>query len=415
MKTSRRRFLTRSAALAGLSTLARPALASAGDRKFLFVFNFGGWDTTRVLAPLFDNPVVSMEDDAAPATAGGLLYVDHPERPAVRRFFETWHDQCLMLHGLLVPSVAHANCKRLMMTGRSAGNGPDWPAILAAGGALDIPLPNLVLSGPSYPGDLAEKVSRVGFGGQLEALLSGDLVGWSDVPVSTTDPSVASLEAGYLRQQATRMSAASASATRKAQLDAYGLAAQRAGVLRAVRDEVPWALAGAFTDQLQLAVELLTQGLSRVVTVESDAFWDTHDLNDVYQSWYWEDLFDALDALMGTLWATPGDTTASLAEETVVVVLSEMGRAPQLNASQGKDHWPYTSALLIGPGLTTDRVVGGYDSLYYGQTVDPASGELSDSGAPLDVQALGALLLAAGDVDPGDWTDDAPLLEGLLG
>ncbi|MCB9746735.1 MAG: hypothetical protein H6740_29445, partial [Alphaproteobacteria bacterium] len=46
--------------------------------------------------------------------------------------------------------------------------------------------------------------------------------------------------------------------------------------------------------------------------------------------------------------------------------------------------------------------------------LDMASGELDDSGQAFDVQALGALLLALGDVDPGEWTDAAPLLEGVM-
>ena len=38
-------------------------------------------------------------------------------------------------------------------------------------------------------------------------------------------------------------------------------------------------------------------------------------------------------------------------DETTFVVMSEMGRTPALNGNEGKDHWPYTSALVMGPGL----------------------------------------------------------------
>ena len=43
--------------------------------------------------------------------------------------------------------------------------------------------------------------------------------------------------------------------------------------------------------------------------------------------------------------ASPGVYAPTLAEETVVVVLSEMGRTPGINGTDGKDHWPWTSAM----------------------------------------------------------------------
>ena len=84
-----------------------------------------------------------------------------------------------------------------------------------------------------------------------------------------------------------------------------------------------------------------------------------------------------------------------------MVVLSEMGRTPALNGLNGRDHWPYTSAMLVGPGLTGGRVVGGMDSLYYGHTVDPDSAEIGGD-AVLSAETLGATLMALADMDPAE-------------
>ncbi len=111
-----------------------------------------------------------------------------------------------------------------------------------------------------------------------------------------------------------------------------------------------------------------------------------------------------LQQVMATLDLTPGLSAPTLADETIVVVLSEMGRTPYLNSDQGKDHWPYTSAMILGKGFEADRVIGEYDDVFYGRPVDPKTGVAADD-APQEfsAQVLGATLLALGDVDPGPY------------
>jgi hypothetical protein len=72
--------------------------------------------------------------------------------------------------------------------------------------------------------------------------------------------------------------------------------------------------------------------------------------------------------LLDLLADAPGETGGSLLDETLVLSLSEMGRAPVINGSGGKDHWPYTSALLVGGGLSGGRVLGGTDESQVGTT-----------------------------------------------
>jgi uncharacterized protein (DUF1501 family) len=87
----------------------------------------------------------------------------------------------------------------------------------------------------------------------------------------------------------------------------------------------------------------------------------------------------------------------------VTVVISEMGRAPTINASGGKDHWTFTSAMLVGPQIAGGRVFGAYDEAYVGRPIDLASGEPTDNGTLLSTENLGATLLAMADVDPGEF------------
>ena len=52
-----------------------------------------------------------------------------------------------------------------------------------------------------------------------------------------------------------------------------------------------------------------------------------------------------------------------LLERTLVLVASEFGRTPRLNASGGRDHWSgASSALLFGAGVRPGTVVGRTDA-----------------------------------------------------
>src|SRR5262249_47024935 len=49
-------------------------------------------------------------------------------------------------------------------------------------------------------------------------------------------------------------------------------------------------------------------------------------------------------------------------EKLVVVVQSEMGRTPNYNSGNGKDHWSIGSILFLGRGIKGNRVIGATDA-----------------------------------------------------
>jgi uncharacterized protein (DUF1501 family) len=423
--SSRRSLLLRSAALAATTLLPRPgpggrahaASASAADLKFLFLFNRGGWDPTRVYAPSFTNPDVDMESGATTASVGGIAFVDHPDRPSVRAFFESWHDRCLVLNGMMVRSIAHDICTTLCLTGTTSGTNPDWPAIIADAGGDRYVLPYLVLSGPSVPGALGAITARSGSAGQLQALLSGDVLTWTDSPVAPpSSASIALVDELVARRVAAR-SALAVSPGEVALYAALTKGVDRVTALQAVRDRIEFSGGTTFAQQASVAVDVLSAGVSRCVMMDfpnhvfpySIYTWDSHADNDTNQSFLFEGLFASLDGLLASLAAAPGQTCATLADETVVVVLSEMGRTPRSNAFSGKDHWPHTSAMILGPGVTGSRVVGAYDDGFAASPVDPASAEVSADGVTLSAEALGATLLTLAGVDAGAFVGAEPL------
>ena len=71
--------------------------------------------------------------------------------------------------------------------------------------------------------------------------------------------------------------------------------------------------------------------------------------------------------------------------------------------------------MIVGDGVTGDRVVGGFDDLYYGRNVDPGSAEVDDAnGQLLSAEAVGATLLELADIDPNEHIQGVESLKGVL-
>jgi hypothetical protein len=88
-----------------------------------------------------------------------------------------------------------------------------------------------------------------------------------------------------------------------------------------------------------------------------DNSWDTHAANF---SW----LRGALPSLDATLSALLEDLEDSgLLKETLVVLMSDMGRTPQVNGNAGRDHWSYCyTVLFAGAGVRGGTVCGASDA-----------------------------------------------------
>jgi len=389
--------------------------ASASKLNFVFVFNGGGWDPTRVFANCFEQRSVDMELDSGPTSIGDLTWVDHADRPSVTAFFERYHQRSTIFNGLLVPSVAHGNCRRLMMTGTSNDGASDWAAIIAGESTFGLALPQMVLSGPSYPGQYGTSVTRAGTSGQLSSLLSGEVLEWSDHLTERPSTKMEDRMDSYLIRRASAAVESANLPKEKLLYEAYEASLKRGVELKDLQEVINWSASGDLTAQGNLAAQLLSMGISRTVMMNhGGSGWDSHTNNDATQSQSWESLFGGLLDMADRFSTLPGLSGGSLLDETCIVVMSEMGRTPALNGNDGKDHWPYTSALVMGPGLQGGRVIGATDEFYYGERIDYDTGEIHHDGLDLTVGNLGATLLASADVDPGDHLPGVSPVYGVL-
>ncbi|MCB9795048.1 MAG: DUF1501 domain-containing protein [Alphaproteobacteria bacterium] len=404
MPLSRRRLLQSSAGLAGLMLPATlGAQAQGSRRRFLFVLAAGGWDPTFVFADLSGSARTWSPPGSAAVSYGDLTVVDGPGRPAVRGFFERWAERACVINGLEVRSVTHERCKQILMTGGTAGVRDDW-ALLLASARPDLRMPCVVASGPSFALDHGDLAVRVGRNGQLQQLLDGRAITELPTPRELPPAPAAAAVDHWLGERLARASALAGDAESKRLAEGYAAALTRGLSVQDLTLPEFGALADAplFDAALPL-IDLLEAGLTRCAVVEHkglfDRGWDTHSEIE-RQAEHFEDLFDSLDGLVEELDARSGPSGGSLLDDTVVVVISEMGRAPALTPIGGKDHWTWTSAMLLGGGVRGGQTLGGYDEDFIGRGVDLSTGE-PGSGGTLSAEHLGATLLALGDVDPG--------------
>jgi hypothetical protein len=124
-----------------------------------------------------------------------------------------------------------------------------------------------------------------------------------------------------------------------------------------------------FGDALLLGRRLVERGV-RFVNVSWDNMrerfsppashqvWDTHERNfPILRENHLPHLDETFSALMEDL------DERGLLDETLIVMMGEMGRTPRINANGGRDHWTFCySVLLAGAGIRGGSVHGESDA-----------------------------------------------------
>ncbi len=106
-----------------------------------------------------------------------------------------------------------------------------------------------------------------------------------------------------------------------------------------------------------LARRLVESGVRFVTVSRGIGAWDHHvNIFPTLQNEFLGDLDQAFSALLDDL------KQRGLLDTTIIVVSGEFGRTPELNANNGRDHWPNVFSMVIaGGGITGGRVLGESD------------------------------------------------------
>jgi uncharacterized protein (DUF1501 family) len=424
MSLNRRTLLKSAAATAALSLVPRRARAqTVAGKNLLIVFAPGGWDPTYVFDP--KDPSLTTVD--APTGTlkpfGQTTLLTDPARPSVDAFFSAYGAQTAVVNGVQVRSIVHPDCWKRILTGTASDANPDLGAITAWTFGRDLPMPYFVLGSVAYTGQLASICGHVGSTGQLLSLLDpkaayppaeGNIPSPRALADPFPNPDETLLIHKYTRSRADRERAVrGAYGYNKARLDDFMASTTRGEKLKAYASSFSRGLVRSTKSQVDLALEGLSSGLCWSATVQAGG-WDSHTMNSM-QSGYFEDLFSSLKYLADELASRPGRSTgAKMLDETVVAVVSEMGRTPKLNAALGKDHWPVTSAMVFGAGVRGGLTMGGTTDAMGARNVSLTTGALDENGAQLQTSNLAAGLLTLVGVDPSQWFQNTEVFRGFI-
>jgi hypothetical protein len=151
------------------------AAASGSELRFLFVFARYGWDIVHAFYDSTQNGAIHTPNGSVADSFGDLSYVAHVDRPAVTDFFSAHGADSLIVNGVWTSSIAHDTCEQYILKGGTAP-GADWGALIAGAQADRFTLPHVVTAGPAYAAGLEGVQVRVGTGGKLDQLITGDLI-----------------------------------------------------------------------------------------------------------------------------------------------------------------------------------------------------------------------------------------------
>jgi hypothetical protein len=393
-------------------------MAAPIERKFLFFWAGGGWDTTTILDPHYgpngSDAVqgVDMDPNTFLGKKGNLTYTSGPDRLEVDKYFRNWAGYTAIVRGIDTHSVGHDSSTQFMMTGTSASSYADWPTILAANSTLDYPLPHIVFSGPSFPGTSGSAVVRAG-GGTLLSLIDGSINGQANPGSPEIMPPADDMIDQFVYKRVAEYASQQKGLARD-RADGMLSNVERAMELEGRQFEAGLDnLGSTLLDQMLKASEMFRLGLSRSAMIQIPGGYDTHSGNN-QQAPQQTAFYAALDQFMEHLASTPGHTADYLINEVVLVASSDFGRTPKLNGGNGKDHWPYNSVLVVGAGVKGNQIHGYTDDSLIAAPIDLKTGKQDDNGTMLGCEHVGCALLKMGGLDPSKFLPAVDVLESLI-
>lgn len=414
-----RRDFLKLCSMTGLSVAVGSALSGSEAQAdtysgtlFITCSQGGGWDVTSICDP--KGCETEAEQNAGPGTPQmnrylrknirsnsktGVQWAPLSESPLVQNnqqaldgatametFFETWSGKMLVINGVDHQTNAHDVGARLSVTGNAAENSASFGAVASAALLPNAPMGYVGFGGYTGTGGLTA-VTRLG---------NIDVIKRLAYPYRRDPDSEDQL---YFNDEQAALIA-------KAREDRFNtrFAAQRLPKLKTAMNTLYLSRLGQ--NELKKLVDFLPgpdqllNGLAGAVQLTAAAYkaglcvsmsmgtggWDNHGDVDVNVAQAVGNLFDPNEGIPMCLKLLQD---AGILDKTLLMMASDFGRTPGYNDGNGKDHFAFTSYIVMGgvngkaikPG-----VKGGTNERQAALDVDPTTGVLKE-GTGLTIKA----------------------------
>jgi uncharacterized protein (DUF1501 family) len=360
----------------GLAVPFRLTESAAAETKdepyagpYYVVFNAsGGWDTTYLMDPKGINGINRLYKEGDILTKGAHKYAPikkHAQGGMCNEdFYAEFGSELLALNGLDYSVNNHSPGARYMATGKLDSLAyPTFAALVAACRGSNCPLAFLTFGNYSSTGNLVA-MSRVPYLPSLQKIANADAIdGNAKAPYHdkfALDRIEQTLRAGH------EASSAQPRLPRAERGENMLYAAQvNSKALQRVTQYIPkTSPKERLSQQAEIALASFKAGVCVSANLDIGQF-DSHANNDRDQM----KLIPEFLAGIAYLIRRAGEL--KIREQLVVVVQSEMGRTPNYNTGNGKDHWSIGSALFLGRGIKGNRVIGATDDKQFAVPLDP--------------------------------------------
>ena len=336
---------------------------------YFVVFNAsGGWDTTYMMDPKGVEGINRLYQHDEILTEGAHRFAPiakHVQQGMSNEdFFKKYGKELLTLNGLDFSVNNHTPGARYMATGKlDSLSYPTFPALVAACRGAEAPLAFLTFGNYSATGNLVP-MSRVPYLQSLGLLAMADSVGGQPLH-PYHDPFVVDRIERTLEQQfEARVSETRLPRVERSQSTLYSAQVNSKSLKRVV-PFIPKEMARErLSQQADIALASFKAGVCVSANLSIGQF-DSHNNNDPDQMKLIPELLAGIDYILRKA------EDLQIRDKLIVIMQSEMGRTPNYNNGNGKDHWSIGSVMFIGPGITGNRVIGATDEHQFLVPVDP--------------------------------------------
>jgi len=373
-----RRDFLKQCALAGLGLAVPlrfplPARAEAKndfyEGPYYVVLNAsGGWDTTYLMDPKGIDGINRLYQHGDILTKGAHKFAPTAKHIqgglSNEEFFGEFGNELLVLNGLDYSVNNHSPGARYMATGKLDSMAyPTFAALIAACQGPACPLAFLTFGNYSATGNLVA-MSRVPYLQSLRKLANADAVEGNERSPYHDKFALDRIERALQAQ--TEVRAADPRLPRAEHADNMLFAAQaNSKALQRVTPYIPSTIPKErLSQQADIALASFKAGVCVSANLSIGQF-DSHANNDPDQ------LRLIPEFLAGIRYLVRRAEELKIRERLVVIVQSEMGRTPNYNNGNGKDHWSIGSVMFLGKGIQGNRVIGATDEKQFQVPVHP--------------------------------------------
>jgi hypothetical protein len=373
-----RRDFLKLCSLSGLGLAAPVGLTSSGraqtgdqgpyEGPYYVVFNAsGGWDTTYLMDPKGVEGINRLYQQGDIETHGPHRFAPTAAHIDAgisnENFFAKYGDELLVFNGLDYSVNNHSPCSRYMATGKLDSLAyPTFAALVAACKGPQCPLAFLTFGNYSATGNLVA-MARIPYLPTLKLIARADHVEGGSHQYHD-DFMSDRIEQALSDQRDAREKTPRLPRAARAQSMLYS-AQLNSKSLERVTPHIPSQVPKErLARQAEITLASFKAGICVSANLNIGQF-DSHANNDRDQMKLIPEFLAGIDYLVSRA------EELGIRDQLVVVIQSEMGRTPNYNKGDGKDHWSIGSIMFLGQGIQGRRVIGETDDGQFLKPIDP--------------------------------------------